>query len=66
MQEACLGKLERFIKGEHLRVESPYCFKKSGRDSGRSTPNISSPLIIQKFLKNRAVSIESNLGTQST
>jgi len=65
-QEACLGKLERFIKGEHLRVESPYCLKKSGRDSGRSTPNISSPLIIQKFLKNRAVSIESNPGSQST
>jgi len=65
-QEACLGKLERFIKGEHLRVESPYCLKKSGRDSGRSTPNISSPLIIQKFLKNRAVSMESNPGSQST
>lgn len=70
-QEACLGKLERFIKGDLLRVESPYCLKKSG--SGRSTPlhttptpNISSPLLIHKFLKNRAVSIESNLGSQST
>merc|ERR1712066_843650 len=65
-QEACLGKLERFIKGDNLRVESPYCQKKSGRDSGRSTPNISSPLLLQKFLKNRANSIESNLGSQST
>ena len=66
LQEACLGKLERFIKGEHLRLESPYCQKKSGRDSGRSTPNISSPLLLQKFLKNRAISIESNLCSQST
>jgi len=65
-QEACLGKLERFIKGEQLRLESPFCQKKSGRDSGRSTPNISSPLLIQKFLKNRAISIESNLCSQST
>jgi len=66
LQEACLGKLERFIKGEHLRVESPYCLKKSGRESGRSTPTISSPLLIQKFLKHRAVSMESNLCSQST
>lgn len=67
-QDACLDKLEKFIKGESfLRVDSPYSHSRRSRgDSGRSTPSLSSPLFMNKFLKNRTVSIDSAIGSQST
>lgn len=66
-QDACMDKLEKFIRGEtFLRVDSPYSQRRSRGDSGRSTPSISSPLFTNKFLKNRTVSIDSAIGSQST
>jgi len=71
-QDACIDKLEKFIRGEtFLRVESPYSYSRAGTgrsrgDSGRSTPSLSSPLFMQKFLRNRTVSIDSAIGSQST
>jgi len=70
-QDACIDKLERFIRGETLlRVDSPHSYSRGGitrsrGDSGRSTPSTSSPLLMQKFLKHRTVSIDSALGSQS-
>jgi len=61
-QDACIDKIERFIKGESSRVSSPFNLR---RDSGRSTP-ISSPMIYHKALKNKAISFENILTTQST
>merc|ERR1711868_343853 len=60
-QDACIDKIERFIKGESSRVSSPFNLR---RDSGRSTP-ISSPMIYHKALKNKATSFENILTTQS-
>jgi len=69
-QDACLDKLDRFIRGEEgsLKVDSPNSTRKG---SGRSTPSslllpTSSPTIINRFLKQRAVSIDSDIGSQST
>ena len=61
-QDACLDKLERFIRGEVSRVSSPFTTR---RDSGRSTP-LSSPMIYHKVLKNRAISFENVNSSQST
>jgi len=71
-QDACLDKLDRFIRGEagSLKVDSPHSTRRA--DSGRSTPcslllpTSSSPTILNRFLKNRAVSIDSDIGSQST
>eukprot|EP00092_Neocalanus_flemingeri_P003014 GFUD01003223.1.p1 GENE.GFUD01003223.1~~GFUD01003223.1.p1 ORF type:complete len:368 (+),score=87.23 GFUD01003223.1:179-1282(+) len=71
-QDACIDKLEKFIRGEtFLRVDSPYSNSRAGTgrsrgDSGRSTPSISSPLIMHRYLRNRTVSIDSAIGSQST
>jgi len=68
-QDACLDKLERFLRPETLlRPESPYSYKvgRSRGDSGRSTPSTSSPLLLQKLIKHRTISIDSALGSQST
>ena len=62
-QDACLDKLERFIRGEVSRVSSPFTVR---RDSGRSTPLPSSPMILHKVLKNRAISFENVNSSQST
>merc|ERR1711971_1175616 len=62
-QDACLDKLERFIRGEVSRVSSPSTVR---RDSGRSTPLPSSPMILHKLLKNRAISFENVNSSQST
>lgn len=71
-QDACIDKLERFVRGESfLRVDSPYYGRQAGGrgsrggsrgDSGRSTPTQCSPLLIQKFLRNRTISNDSALG----
>jgi len=61
-QDACIDKLEKFIKGETSRVNSPFSLR---RDSGRSTP-VSSPMIYHKALKNRAISFENVYSSQST
>ena len=75
-QDACLDKLDRFIRGDmsSLRVDSPHSRMGRGSrgDSGRSTPTSlllplpSSPTLLNRFLKHRAVSIDSDLGSQST
>lgn len=71
-QDACIDKLEKLIRGEtFLKAESPYSYSRSGTgrsrgDSGRSTPSISSPLTIQKLLRNRTVSIDSAIGSHCT
>jgi len=67
-QDACIDKLEKFIRGEtFLRAESPYNHSRRSRgDSGRSTPSMSSPLFMNKFLRNRTISIDSAIGSQST
>lgn len=69
-QDACIDKLERFIRGEsNLRVESPFSvrsgYTRSRGDSGRSTPTHLSPILMQKYLKQRTTSIDSALGSQS-
>ena len=65
-QDACIDKLERFIKGDSSRVGSPFTLR---RDSGRSTPvtSLSSPMVYHKTaLKNRAISFENVNSSQST
>ena len=74
-QDACIDKLERFIRGEaFLRVDSPYNGRPVGGrgsrggsrgDSGRSTPTQCSPHLLNKHLRNRTmstISIDSALG----
>lgn len=79
-QDACLDKLDRFIRGDlgSLKVDSPHSTRigRSRGDSGRSTPSsmllplASSPSgpspLLHRFIKQRAGSIDSDLGTQST
>jgi len=60
-QDACIDKIEKFIKGETSRVSSPFNLR---RDSGRSTP-ISSPMMYHKALKNKAISFENVYSSQS-
>jgi hypothetical protein len=71
-QDACIDKLERFIRGEcFLKVDSPHYGRSVGGrgsrggsrgDSGRSTPTQCSPLLMHKILRNRTISIDSALG----
>lgn len=59
-QNACIDKLERFIRADPmLRAESPFAVSKSGR----STPSLLSPYLKQKGLRNRTVSIDSAIGS---
>ena len=66
-QDACIDKLEKFIRQDpYLRIESPYYFK-----SGRSTPNrtstpfITSPNMKPRGMRNRTISIDSAIGSVS-
>merc|ERR1712107_785710 len=60
-QDACIDKLERFIRGESSRVSSPFNLR---RDVSQSS---SSPMMYHKAaLKNRAVSHETVFSSQST
>jgi hypothetical protein len=73
-QDACLDKLDRFIRGElgSLKVDSPHSRlgRASRGDSGRSTPSLllppASPTVLARYIKHRAASIDSDLGSQST
>merc|ERR1712209_118033 len=71
-QDACIDKLERFIRGESSRVSSPFNLRRDvSQSSSTPTPvnllSSSSPMMYHKAaLKNRAVSHETVFSSQST
>lgn len=63
-QDACIDKLEKFMRHD-LRTESPFALaRSSGRSTPRgSTPSLLSPHTKQRGLSNRTLSIDSAIGS---